>query len=222
MRSNRDIEAELIELKRATEAALKQINRLLHEIRRRPADTEEPTTADDASRERVHASLSLSEELKKEVLEREEEQLPRAWLEAAERERERAGMPAVRLEVEYGRAVNWHRDKGREMRLGGWLVWVLRAWLDKANTPLPTAEPSESHAAGEVQKQGVTPAAGDAVLFEIKQRGELRALFERGHWSGRQGPKPGEPGCRYPGRLVEEYRLKYGRARHAHDGSRDQ
>jgi hypothetical protein len=152
------------------------------------------------SRTRTRVSL-FSEDSKN--LERErEEQLPRAWLDAAVAERSRAGLPEVNLEVEYRKFVLWYADKGREIRLGSWLIWAVRAWLDRGNMPAPAAAAKEEPA----PRDRAAPPRGETVMAEIRQRGELRQYFERGHWPPNRGPKPDDADCRYPAELIKSCR----------------
>ena len=135
--------------------------------------------------------------------------MPRAWAEAAEREREHLSLPPVRLDVAWRKAVHWYAEHGRELTIGGWLRWAIRERLDHENAPIRT------HAASAAPKTGQPPAplvaAGEAVREEIRQRAELRWFFEGGRWSERQGPRPGEEGCRYPAAIIAETRQKYRR-----------
>lgn len=79
--------------------------------------------------------------------------------------------------------------------------------------------PGGSHAASAVPKTGQPAAplvaAGEAVREEIRQRAELRWFFEAGRWSERQGPRPGEEGCRYPAAMISDIGGKIGHAKAA-------
>lgn len=198
MRSNRDIEAELVELKRVVEATLKQVNRALHEIRRRPDD--EPADASRVpAREESLSSPSQNYEYKEKKEETRAPELPANWKEWAAADRRRAGLVEVDLDAEWQKMLKW--DHGKPVRIGRWLWWSFRAWRDHTNAPK-----SEVSDDPEVEKSAPAAPAADpeAVRAEIRDRAHLREFFRTARWPENRGPKPGEAGCRYPEALIAQ------------------
>jgi hypothetical protein len=144
------------------------------------------------------ARVSLSSLESKKAEREKEERLPSAWEEAAEREREHLRLPAVRLDVEYRKAVHWYTEHDRELTIGGWLRWAVRAWLDKTNTPAAETR-SESHAASGAPKAGQSAPAGiDETDWRHIRGWALPAAGKRPFWAEPWGPPPDHPNCTLP------------------------
>lgn len=138
---------------------------------------------DELSRVGAPARTSLPEDFSKE--EREEEGLPRAWKEAAQLKRRRVDLPEVNLEVEYQKYVLWYENKGHEIGITSWLLWAVRAYLDRGNQPV----------AEEKRRAWEDPTDDDwrSVLAFWRKSGSFNSLY---------GPAPGEAGCRVPAHLL--------------------
>jgi len=128
----------------------------------------------------------------KETSERElslSDSIPNGWREAAAAERRRADSPPVNLDAEWRKHLLWYAERDRPVRLGGWLLWVIRTRLDGTNTPAPTA---------------VAPATDDRLPGNDRQQRQARDWARRGFWlrDGSWGPAPDQPGCTLPADLI--------------------
>ena len=93
-------------------------------------------------------------------------------------------MPDVELRVEWSKLVI--NDGERPISRTRWLMWAMRARLDRTNQPV-SAQPD--------------PAAPPA---DERQQRQARDWVKRGFWlrDGSWGPAPDQPGCSLPPGLI--------------------
>src|SRR5262245_34223489 len=134
---------------------------------------------------REQLARAKEESLSKKNLERGE--LSEAWRTAAAAERERAGLDEVDLDSEWRKLVLY--VEGRPIRLGQWLRWAYRAYLDHTNQPKPKSKPVEN------PSPWINPTDED-------WRRELSFWRKFGRFNPLYGAAPGETGCRVPAHLL--------------------
>ncbi len=120
--------------------------------------------------------------------------IPKGWQEAAAAERQRAGFAEVNLAAEWRKHVLWHANQGRQVGLGGWLLWAVRTRLDHTNTP--SAQPEQPRQ--RIENFGVSPEDWPVRMLGWRHPQPGRKPF----WLLAWGPPPGEPGCRVPAQYL--------------------